>query len=591
MARRFAISAVGLVGVIAVASTQAPTGQERGSAPTFHADTRLVQVNVIVRSKDGQSVRGLTAADFKLFDKGTAQSIDLFSVQSNQAATPKAPGAPEPPSVETGDFSNGIDSAAGGATVILIDRMNTALQDQQYARSELLRFVGQIRPDDRVAIYSLGFGSVRVLHDFTSDAASLVRVLSRLTARREVPIGPTSAPPSNPADTDALSYDAVSQLLAPLPPINATKTGIAVTGGTDALATGNAESRVDTAANALVAIASRLAGVRGRKSLIWVSAGFPLVSMESGGPQVVGSEALRRATEALNDANIAIYPVDARGLTGTSVTPAEVAPQPFSALAGPVNQQPHNIQPMGKSSGPSNIDSMQKLAADTGGRAFFNTNDIMSAVRHAIDDGEWTYVLGYYPSHGHWDGRFRDIKVTVDRPSVEVRHRKGYLAISMPTAAPEVRQGDLLKLVGSPLEATAVGLTAHITRSDAQGHASGDLTIALHVDPGAVTLQKTADGWAGSLDLLIVQTTAEGQAFKSFGGDIDFTMPEARRERFLADGLSVSRPVVVRTDAQWLKVLVRDVASGALGSLVIGADELRGCNPDAHAGAARCGPR
>jgi len=195
-------------------------------------------------------------------------------------------------------------------------------------------------------------------------------------------------------------------------------------------------------------------------------------------------------------------------------------------------------------------------------------------VRHAIDDGELTYVLGYYPSHGQWDGRFRDIKVTVDRPGVEVRHRKGYLAVSMPAATPEARQGDLLKLVGSGLEATAVGLTAHVTRPDAQGQATGDLTIALHVDPGAITLQKTADGWAGSLDLLIVQTTADGQAFKSFGGDIDFTMPDARRERFLTDGLAVSRPVVLRSDAQWLKVIVRDVASGAVGSLVLGAAEL-----------------
>ena len=76
-----------------------------------------------------------------------------------------------------------------------------------------------------------------------------------------------------------------------------------------------------------------------------------------------------------------------------------------------------------------NIDSFQKLAEQTGGVAFFNSNDITGAVRHAIDDGELTYQLGYYPSHGQWNGRYRNIKVTVDRPGVEVRYRKGYFAV------------------------------------------------------------------------------------------------------------------------------------------------------------------
>jgi len=86
MTRRFAMSAAGLIGVIAGASAQAPTGQGPGSPPTFHAATRLVQFNVVVRSKDGQPVRGLTAGDFKLFDKGKAQPIEAFSVQSNARA-------------------------------------------------------------------------------------------------------------------------------------------------------------------------------------------------------------------------------------------------------------------------------------------------------------------------------------------------------------------------------------------------------------------------------------------------------------------------------------------------------------------------
>jgi VWFA-related protein len=87
-----------------------------------------------------------------------------------------------------------------------------------------------------------------------------------------------------------------------------------------------------------------------------------------------------------------------------------------------------------------NIDTMHLLANDTSGRAFYNTNDIGGSVRQTIDDARVTYVLSYYPSHDKWDGRFREIKVTVGRSGVEVRHRKGYLAV--PGEQPSIKHGE-----------------------------------------------------------------------------------------------------------------------------------------------------
>ena len=549
--------------IIGAASNRA---QSPSTPPTFQTSTRLVQVEVIVRGRDGQPVSGLTANDFALYDNGTQQPIALFSVQSNRAtAIANRVSSPGP---QDRVFSNGVGDVNGGATVILFDRLNTMAQDQKFARDELLKIAQAITPGDRVAIYVLGFGSVRILHDFTTDPAALRAALSRLVPRRDAPLAASAGRPADAAKPETLSYEALSLALGSIPAAGQTKTGITPTGGAESIAISSAENRADTTAHALAAIATRLAGLQGRKSMVWVSSGFPL---DVGG-QTVGSNALRQAEQALTDANVAIYPVDARGLTAPSVD-ADVASPPVNPRTGPANGLPTDPKIFRDSFAPDPIGSMQKLALDTGGRAFFNTNDLANAVEHALEDGRLTYVLGYYPSHAQWDGRFRDIKVTVDRPGVEVRYRKGYLAYSPPTIAPELRQGELLKLADSTLEATGLGLTARVDKPS--GRNDADVTLAIQVAPGAISLAKTADGWSGLLDLLIVQTAADGQMFRSVGGAIDFTMPDGRRERFLREGLTLNRSVVLRPDARLLTLLVRDVASGALGSIVFDADALR----------------
>ncbi len=73
---------------------------------------------------------------------------------------------------------------------------------------------------------------------------------------------------------------------------------------------------------------------------------------------------------------------------------------------------------------------MNLLAERTGGRAFFNTNDIQGAIRRAIDDSRVTYVLGFNPDHGNWNGKFREIKIKVKRPDTNIRYRRGYFALA-----------------------------------------------------------------------------------------------------------------------------------------------------------------
>lgn len=515
-------------------------------APTFRAATRVVQVTVVVHDKAGNPVPGLTAGDFTLYEDGKEQPIRIFSVESDRVTAQPLAALP------AGTFSNRLEGRAPtSVTVILFDRLNTDFADQKQARDQIVGFLGQIRRDDRVALYVLESDSVHILHDFTTDATSLLRALARY---RATPSSPELAAADAQTPDFALTGDAAEDAAMEA----------FLRKSTEMMAANANVRRAESTMSALEAIANHLAGVRGRKNLIWVSAGFPNVVIdERGQPRTMAKE-VNRATRAVNDANIAMYPVDARGLIG--------------AFAGPLGARTPTFTTLSTVRG--NTDVMESLAGDTGGRAFFNSNDIAGAVRRAIDDGRMTYVLGYYPSHGQWDGKFREIKVKVNRPGVDVRHRKGYLALPAQQDAAR-RKEALLDALRSPLEATGVGLTAHLERTETpatnttQGQATDEVTVAIHVAPGSLTLEKTGDAWHGAFDLLISQSSSGGAFFKDLDTTVNLRLPNDKRDSMIEEGLVVNRRIALRADAVRVLILVRDVATGAIGSVIIPAKTLR----------------
>jgi VWFA-related protein len=148
--------------------------------PVIRTTTRLVQVSVIVRDKNGP-VEGLKKEDFQIFDHGKEQKIAVFTVASTKAAA--AAMAKLPPGIYTNRPERGGEPI-GSVTVVLIDLLNTRFQDQAYARTQMMNFLKTLDPQDRVALYLLGNG-VKILHDFTQDPERLVRAVAKM--RGEVP--------------------------------------------------------------------------------------------------------------------------------------------------------------------------------------------------------------------------------------------------------------------------------------------------------------------------------------------------------------------------------------------------------------------
>jgi VWFA-related protein len=543
-----------------------------------------VEVSVIALDRHGQPVRGLWRDDFEVFDEGTPQLVRAFSVE--EALAPAA--APGQPAVTPVSYSNRQPApATGSLSVVLFDELNTRIYDKLFARERILTFLDQLQPADRVAIYLLS-DRLRILHDFSSDGAALRRALARQTgtAARRIENATTETDSTGDAALDGF-LERTSRRIE-----------------NDAI-----RDRVRRTLLAVELIARQLGGIPGRKNLIWVSGGFPLtLGME---PRPAGETDFRdqdlftsevaRAARAVNAANIAIYPIDARGLftdpqddgefrstepyfisrrnpqpagEGANQSQAREAPGGGSGAGGGNSPGPATSRPRAPRLPPppatqalrrmdATIDSMVLLAQQTGGRAFYNSSDIASALRATLDESTVTYRLAFEPAHNQWDGRFRRIRVKVRRPGVQLRHRQGYLAQAEPalTAAEGLRL--LRDATASPLQLHHVALTAALTPA---AHDS-ELHMRLLVSTTDITLHRENELWCGTVDLYLAVTGSAGELLWSDGRRVNFELQPALYLAAGKSGLPLAKTIPWPAGAEHLRIALRDVPTGILGSL------------------------
>ena len=352
-------------------SAPAPQG-ETGNTPVFRAGAHAVEITFVATQKDGTTVPDLTPEDLRVFDEGKEQKIATF-----EKITPAEPGR----------FGSRVAGAktnvrAKRLSVLVLDALNTEFSDQAYARRAATAVLEQLQPDDAVAIFALT-GRLLLLHDFTSDPASLSKLVRNFsgdaTAARE------SGPPGTSPYSAEFSYRDL------LPP-----------GGGIARQFRQRQRILDTL-SAMKTIAGLLKPAPGRKSLIWISAGFPLTVAATGAARTdpLDTESFHDEVagtmRVLSAANVSIYPVDARGLS--------VSPKAYV-----------------------NIESMKEMAQETGGKAFYNSNGIAQEVRAALDDSKDAYILTFDPVNYKADKALHRLRLQTSRPGVRLRYRPAYFA-------------------------------------------------------------------------------------------------------------------------------------------------------------------
>jgi VWFA-related protein len=514
-------------------------GQTRGTPAQqpvpVRITTRLVEVRVIAQDKQRQPVSGLAREDFILLDEGREQPISTFAVESNTPSTPCTETLP--PNTFSNRFEGCLDSL-GGATVILFDALNTQLTDQAYAKQQIIKFLEQLRPDDRVALYAMGQGPL-ILQEFTSNPELLLRALTDYQGKL--------SPDLDTSDTFVAGDAAtgIGQLNTWLDEMKLR------------LYEYDVRDRTLRTTSLLAAIANHVERLPGRKNLIWVSGSFPVWLERStvltpekieGRKWSIESE-LDRAVRALYQAHLAIYPLDARGL---------MAPREFGADRASFSRDPPHTDS-------ATFMNMQMLAKRTGGRAFFNDNDLRAALRRAADDSRLVYVLGYYPTHGKWNGRFHEINIRVRRPGVQLWHRQGYFAQPEEPATTQYRQSIFNAALWSPLSATRLGLTVRVKVTP-----TGLLDLELLFDPRDIAFQPHDDIWEGTLDVKLVQIRDEEQLLKGDSRVASLRLARPEYEQAVRrKALILSERLEKAPGATLLRILGRDMRSGRLGSVSV----------------------
>jgi VWFA-related protein len=428
-----------------------------------------------------------------------------------------------------------------------------------------------------VALYTLGT-NLRVLHDFTTDTQALLEALKGFGGRETHEVE-ASAPPAEPTTVLVVTPNTGNA------PSTTPSPGPIRVGLEDYLRQTEQRSadwysmdRTMRTLDALRSIARRLSHIPGRKNLLWVSGSFPF-TIGSGtanaenvvrGQRSFGQE-IANAERMLNDANLAVYPVDARGLVGTfAVNPNLSAARSVSARLSTENP---SIEGLGQLT--PTTDTMEELATETGGRAFYGTNDIMGAIRRALDDSRLTYTLGYYPNGTKWDGKFHELKVRVARPGVKVLSRRGYFAA--PEARMDVKEEEqtMMNAASEPLDATAIGLTVQKSPPSADSV----LPLTVGIDTTGLSLVQQDGRWTGSFSLLFAQVSPKGEVLNGLTQPVHLRLTDGEYHQLLHDGLSISGRLQLVKGAERLRVVALDQSSSAIGSVTVPLDTARPARP------------
>ena len=538
--------------------------QSQGADTTLRVTARLVNVNIVVTDALGNSVKDLAQDDFTLLDAGQPQKIFSFSAIDNGRPTSAASLlGPDTYTNRPTDYG-----ALPSSTILLFDTLNSHWTSQGHGLYGIRKFLRQIEPQDYIGIYVLG-DDLKVVHDFNHDASDLFTAIHRyddlhshsLQARATAEEGT-----GDPALDRFLSgrdnryrFELNSNGLTPLTPAyKRDKLSFA---------------RQMTIAS-LQEISRQLAAVPGRKSLIWVSDQTPagagwltfddLAELIQDLPKTPGTkfpdfplvrdrDDVERLIRLMNDAGIAVYTVDSRGL--------ETVDLGFRNTGG-------NGMSSSPATSPEPNEVLLELASRTGGRAFFNRNDLETGIRRAEDDARFTYNVAYVPDHNRWKGEWRKIEVKVNRPGVTVLARGGYFALPAARPVPPKNRFEFLsQIAASPIESSQLPLTVHIaTTSGAKG---AKIDAEVHLNPQSMLTDLDNGHRKGSFEVMFMQLDPKNKLLDATQKDVDADLDPQEYAAVSQKGWDLPVQLNFKPDATLLCVILHDKASDAVGSVRI----------------------
>src|SRR6267142_3677373 len=607
--------AIRFVSVVAIALPLCAPGvsQEKNQVQTRPAQqeppavlkvtTRLITVDVVARDRRGNPIRDLQAGDFQVAEQGRSgkaqQQIASFRLLDRvlaKVADPERVSLQLPAGVYTNLVTT--KSLSAPPTILLVDGLNTDAKTQLQVRQTMVRLLASSPSDVPMAVFLLSRELV-LLQSFTTDTKLL-----RAAAERALTLEATNMQATDARD-DTMSHSSLLEQMAGAegqsdipggPPAGGSNSNALLAMRALQLQrfereqyAESVDARVKLTLDALRMIARHVSGYPGRKNLIWLSSAFPLAITPDANLQMVArfsgmrnyGDDMTAVASALTDAQIAVYPVDPRGMETQELFDPESRGKmnPFSE--GAMLNRESNVRF-------STQESMQDLAQQTGGKVCLNNNDLSECVKRAIDDSSSYYELAYYPADKNWHGEFRRISVKTTRPGVQLSFREGYFAreADATVAAKDAKDTDThlsQAACNDFLTATSILLEATALPPDQPGQTKYFMII----DPNALSFGAPEGGVRNlQMELATCMFNKRGLPLQYNRQTIHQKFTEAEYEFSRKHGISHTISFVPKPETVRVRVLVCDTRTGMIGSVELPhpAQIISTAKPEAGAG-------
>jgi VWFA-related protein len=589
------------------AATQQPS---QSNVATLHSGTQLVVVDVVVTDKNQKPIHGLKASDFTLTEENVPQVVKHF--EEHVALTPAdATKFPAMPKFPPGVFTNYTPEPVNGAVnLLLLDALNTPLTDQAYVRQQLIAYLNATPPGTRIAIFGLT-NQLTILQGFTSDPALLKAVASTKLGKNspllQDAVGGSGIQNSTADDLEDAGADATT--VANLRQFEAQQLSFQL------------DLRVRYTLDAMNQLARYLSSIPGRKNLIWFSGSFPISVL----PDTTGNlpnpfavvadyeKEFRDTANLLARSQVAVYPIDARGLTNAPTFNAATSRN----YASPGRGQARMTQDLNKFSTDTIAEhsTMSQMAEATGGHAFYNTNGLTQAVATAITDGSNFYTLTYTPANPVRDGKFRKIKVQLAQQGVNLAYRHGYYADD-PDKAPSATNGQpqqpkvadsavtaasptrlqtmrVAMMRGSPTPSEIVmkvavfpvGPSTQTEDTPAPGNILSDkvhgpfrrYNVSYAIEPADITFLRAPDGKIhAAFELVIFVFNPEGVLVNRTSQQLRIASSLDELKKNVAKGIQYSQEISAPAKGEYFfRIVVHDLPHDRIGAVEVATSEVK----------------
>jgi len=501
---------------------------------TMKVQTDIVLTNVVVRDKKtGEVVKGLKQSDFTILENGKPQTIASFDYQNVDEAAVLRESATVTGKATIADLLNRDFAASPAALrdhrliVMFFDLSSMQPEDIDRAVEAAQDYVNKkMQPADLVALVSMATG-LSMDQDFTSDKAAVLKGLGKYNGTEG-----TGFANGNEGGNSGGTSDDASSFTADDSEYNSLNT--------------------DRELYAIRTIAKSLERVDQRKSMLYFSGGLTRQGVEN-------QASMRAATNEAVKANMAIYSVDSRGL--------EAMPPVGNASKGSLRGTAAYSGGAMQSQLDANFGSQETLAtlsSDTGGKAFFDSNDFAPAFQQVQHDTEAYYIVGFHSTNTARDGSYRHLTVKLNRNDVKIDYRPGYYApADFQHQKTEDREVALTEQLQSDLPATDVAVYLQALYFRVEGD-KFFIPVSLIVPGSQIHSVKNGDRDKANIDVMGQVKNAQGIVVGNVRDNVKLTLDAAQQVQ--RKNIQYSTGFTLAPGKYHLKFVVRENQTGAMGS-------------------------